>query len=126
MARKDKAAVDKDKPLTAPDIADVPAADDGAATARPGTSGTELVLVTKTKEASATYKRAQQAEQAYKSKKRAEGAKQHRKNVQIHFKQSAHHFKEGVKAVWLSIAAVPAIVKAARHERMSKTEAKTR
>lgn len=127
MARKDKASADKDKPLPAPDVADGTSSEEGATTAtRPGTSGTELLLVSKTREASANFKRAQQAEQAYKSKKRAEGAKQQRKDIKIHFKQSAHHFKEGMKAIYLSLAAAPAIVKASRHDRKTKADAKTR
>jgi hypothetical protein len=127
MARKDKATVDKDKPLPAPDVADDASDEErGAPTTRPGTSGTELLLVSKTREASANFKRAQEAEQAYKSKKRAAGAKQQRKNIKVHFKQSAHHFKEGVKAIYLSLAAMPAIFKANRHERKTKADAKKR
>jgi hypothetical protein len=125
MARKDKATADKDKPLPAPDTAD-DSSGENRTTARPGTSSTELLLVSKTREASANFKRAQQAEQAYKSKKRAAGAKEQRKSVKVHFRKSAHHFKEGVKAIFLSFAAIPAIVKASRHDRKTKAETKKR
>ena len=126
MARKDKAGTDKDKPLPAPDVADDSSSEGVTATTRPGTSGTELLLVSKTREASANFKRAQAAEQAYKSKKRAAGGKQQCKQITIHFKQSAIHFKEGVKAIYFSLAAVPAIVMANRHERKTKADARKR
>jgi hypothetical protein len=127
MARKDKAAADKDKPLPAPDAsADETGSENRTPQRRPGSSATEVLLSSKTREASAYYKRAQQAEQAYRYKKRAAGAKERRQSILVHFKQSAHHFTEGVKAVLSTIAAIPAVMKADRHDRKAKSEAKKR
>lgn len=127
MARKDKAAVGKDKPLPDPDAAaDDESSEERDPKRRPGSSATEVLLSTKTREASANFKRAQQAEQAYRFKKRAAGAKEKRKSILVHFRQSGHHFKEGVKAIISSVAAIPAIMKASRHERKGKADAKKR
>lgn len=125
MARKDKAAANKDKSLPDPESGDGVTGEEGTSE-RLGTSGTEFGLIAKTREAGDNYKRAQQAEQTYKSKKRAADAKQHRKNIKIHFKQSAHHFKEFVKSIFKSIGAIPAVFKARSHERKAKAEEKRR
>lgn len=126
MARKGKATTDKDKPLPDPDTAADSSSEDRDPKKRLGTTGTELDLVSKTREASANYKRAQQAEKAYKFKKRAAGAKEKRRSIFAHFKQSAHHFKEGVKAIFSSIGAIPAIMQASKYDRQAKADVKKR
>lgn len=89
---------------------------------RPGTSGTELLLTTNRRTASANYQAAQRAENAYKAKKRSAGARQHRADAKVHFRQSAHHLKEGIKSVGSCFAAVPWMVKGWKEDRQSKKE----
>ncbi|KAF2646360.1 hypothetical protein P280DRAFT_475263 [Massarina eburnea CBS 473.64] len=91
---------------------------------RPGTSGTELLLTTNRRTASAQYLAAQRAETAYKAKKRSEGARSHRTEAKDHFKQSTHHFKEGWKSCFMMVKAVPWMVKDWRAKRQTENEKK--
>lgn len=91
---------------------------------RPGTSGTELLLTTNRRTASQQYAAAQRAENAYKAKKRSAGARQHRSEAASHFKQSAHHMKEGFKSSWSIVTAVPWMYKAWKEERQATNERK--
>jgi hypothetical protein len=110
-----------------PKIADSESGDSSAQdTQRPGTSGTELLLTTNRRTASAQYQAAQRAEQAYKAKKRSAGAKQHRSDAKVHFKQSAMHFKEGLKSTWAIFAAVPWMLRGWREKKQAATEKKNR
>ncbi|KAF2800914.1 hypothetical protein K505DRAFT_412668 [Melanomma pulvis-pyrius CBS 109.77] len=93
---------------------------------RPGTSGTEILLTTDRRTASARYQAAQRAEQAYKAKKRSAGAAQHRTDAKSHFKQSAHHLKEGTKSSWKIVAAVPWMIRGWRENRLAENEKKAR
>ncbi|KAF1971012.1 hypothetical protein BU23DRAFT_556302 [Bimuria novae-zelandiae CBS 107.79] len=91
---------------------------------RPGTSGTELLLTTNRRTASAQYLAAQRAETAYKAKKRSASARQHRSEAVSHLKLSAHHLKESVKSGWNMVAAVPWMVRAWKEERQAENEKK--
>lgn len=91
---------------------------------RPGTSGTELLLTTNRRTASAQYIAAQRAETAYKAKKRSAGARLHRSEAKSHFKQSAHHLKEGVKSCWKMVVAVPWMVREWKEKRKTENEKK--
>ena len=91
---------------------------------RPGTSGTELLLTTNRRTASAQYLAAQRAETAYKAKKRSAGARQHRSEATSHLKLSAFHLKESVKSCWNMVAAVPWMMRAWREDRQKENEKK--
>lgn len=91
---------------------------------RPGTSGTELLLTTNRRTASAQYVAAQRAETAYKAKKRSAGAQQHRAEAADHLKLSFHHLKEGMKSCGNMVAAVPWMIRAWRENRQSENEKK--
>lgn len=91
---------------------------------RPGTSGTEMLLTTNRRTASAQYLAAQRAETAYKAKKRSAGARQHRAEATSHLKLSAHHFKESLKSCWSMVAAVPWMMRAWREDRQRENEKK--
>ncbi|KAK3213669.1 hypothetical protein GRF29_28g614333 [Pseudopithomyces chartarum] len=91
---------------------------------RPGTSGTEMLLTTNRRTASAQYLAAQRAETAYKAKKRSAGARQHRTEATSHLKLSAHHFKESLKSCWNMVAAVPWMMRAWREDRQRENEKK--
>lgn len=93
---------------------------------RPGTSGTELLLTTNRRTASAQYQAAQRAEQAYKAQKRTAGARQHHADAKNHFKQSAFHLKEGIRSSWAIIAALPWMVRGWRERRKADSEKKGR
>jgi hypothetical protein len=93
---------------------------------RPGTSGTEILLVSDRRTASAKYQAAQRAEQSYKAKKRSAGAAQHRTDAKDHFRASAHHLKEGIKSSWKIIAAIPWMMKGYKEERLAKKEKNAR
>ncbi|KAF1957938.1 hypothetical protein CC80DRAFT_534436 [Byssothecium circinans] len=116
-----------------PKIAPVDAAenDNDASTAttpeapqRPGTSGTELLLATNRRTASAQYLAAQRAETAYKAKKRSASARTHRNEAKTHFRQSAHHLKEGGRSLGLMVKAVPWMVREWRERRQTEGERK--
>lgn len=110
-----------------PKIADGESKDSPAEEAqRPGTSGTELLLTTNRRTASAQYQAAQRAEQAYKAKKRAAGVKQHRSDAKVHFKQSAMHFKEGVKSTWAIFASIPWVLRGWKERKQVAAEKKNR
>jgi hypothetical protein len=93
---------------------------------RPGTSGTEILLVTDRRTASAKYQAAQRAEQSYKAKKRSAGAAQHRTDAKDHFRASAHHLEEGMKRSWKIITAVPWMMRGWKEERLAKKEKNAR
>lgn len=91
---------------------------------RPGTSGTEMLLTTNRRTASAQYLAAQRAETAYKAKKRSAGARQHRSEAKSHFKQSMFHLKEGFKSCWYMTVAVPWMVREWKENRQTQNEKK--
>lgn len=75
--------------------------------ARPGTSGTEMLLVSNRREASKQLQKAQKAEQTYKAKKRASAARKDFQSARQHFKESAQHFKAGFAMIISSIKSLP-------------------
>jgi hypothetical protein len=93
---------------------------------RPGTSGTELLLTSNRRTASENYLAAQRAEQAYKAKKRSAGARQHRTEAKVHFKQSAFHLKEGVKSSFAIVGALPWMMKGWKANKKEEKEKKAR
>ena len=76
---------------------------------RPGTSGTENLLMTTRREASEQFQKAQRAEKSYRSKKRATAARANFREAKGHFKDSASHLKSGVAMTWGAVRAAPYI-----------------
>ncbi|KAF2704446.1 hypothetical protein K504DRAFT_461206 [Pleomassaria siparia CBS 279.74] len=93
---------------------------------RPDTAGTELLLVTDRRTASAKYLAAQRAEKAYKAKKRTAGVAKHRVDAKAHFRQSAHHLNEGMKSSWRIVATLPWMARGWKERRVEKKELKSR
>lgn len=91
---------------------------------RPGTSGTELLLTTNRRTASAQYLAAQRAETAYKAKKRSAGARQHRSEAAGHFKESLRHFRDGLKSSLNMVTAVPWMFRDWKENRQVENEKK--
>jgi hypothetical protein len=91
---KDKTSKNGEKPLPQPDE-------------RPGTSGTELLLVTNRRRASERYQQAQRAERTYIAKKRSEAAKTNLMTAKEHFGQSFHHLKQGFGLSFAVVRSVP-------------------
>ncbi|KAF7560608.1 hypothetical protein G7046_g3533 [Stylonectria norvegica] len=93
---------------------------------RPGTSGTEVLLVTNRRQASVRYQKAQRAEKAYRAKKRATAARHDFRDARGHFKESARHFKDGVKTVFVVVKSVPYIFGEKREERRIQADEKNK
>ncbi|KAJ4290491.1 hypothetical protein N0V90_010708 [Kalmusia sp. IMI 367209] len=111
-------------PATKPTPANDDSPKSSAEPKRPGTSGTEMLLTTNRRTASAQYLAAQRAETAYKAKKRSAGARQHRSEATSHFRQSAFHLKEGVKSCWSMMTAVPWMVRDWKEQKQIQNEKK--
>ena len=83
---------------------------------RPGTSGTENLLVTSRREARQHYQKAQRAEHSYRAKKRATAARRDFQDAKGHFKESARHFKTGIKLLFGAVKSAPYILGQKRDE----------
>lgn len=94
--------------------------------ARPGTSGTELLLTSNRREASKQFQKAQRAEQTYKAKKRASAARRDLQSARHHFKESASHLKAGTTMLITSIKAVPYMFSEKMDERRKARNAATK
>ncbi|CAM1511484.1 Fc.00g089970.m01.CDS01 [Cosmosporella sp. VM-42] len=112
MARKDKAA-----PVTPTEEKPLPET-------RPGTSGTEMLLMTNRRQASVRYQKAHRAEKAYRAKKRATAARQDFHDARGHFKESARHFGTGLKMVFGVVKSVPYIFGEKREARRELADQK--
>lgn len=77
--------------------------------ARPASARTENILMSNRRQASNNFQKAQRAEQAYRTKKRAAAARQGWTDTKGHFKESARQFAQGFKALFGIVAAVPYI-----------------
>lgn len=77
---------------------------------RPGTSGTEALLITNRRRASAKYQKAQRAERTYKTKKRSAIARADWADARQHFSQTKHHLGEGVRLAFRVVRSVPYII----------------
>jgi hypothetical protein len=93
----------------------VPAVDDEKA--RPGTSGTEALLVTKRRNASQQFQNAQRAERSYVAKKRASAARQSGHDAKEHFKEAFRHFTTALKLSVTALKATPYIFSAKSDEK---------
>ncbi|KAH7123621.1 hypothetical protein B0J11DRAFT_606547 [Dendryphion nanum] len=79
--------------------------------ARPGTSGTEALLTTNRRTASAHFIAAQRAEQTYKAKKRTASAKVQRSDAARHFGDAGRSFGMGMKCLAEVVRAGPWVVR---------------
>lgn len=103
------AAGDDEKPLPEP---------------RPGTSGTENVLMTQTRIASQNYQKAHRAETTYRAKKRAGAGRRDFKSAREHFGAAATHFKQGLLLTFNAGKSVPYIVDEKRERARLKASEK--
>lgn len=101
-----------------------PSSEKGAAPGRPGTSGTENLLITTRRQASHNLQKAQRAERAYRAKKRAKAARQDYHGAAGHYKESLKHFKEGLKLTFAAIKSIPYIYGEKREARRLESDQK--
>jgi len=110
MAREPKSpatlALD-DKPLPVPDN-------------RPGTSGTEALLVTNRRRASENYQRAHRAEKAYRAKKRASAARRDFQSARDHYREAWSHLKQGLSVSLAVVRGAPYLLGEKREQRRIK------
>ncbi|KAI9902780.1 hypothetical protein N3K66_002132 [Trichothecium roseum] len=92
---------------------------------RPGTSGTENLLMTTRREASQNLQKAQRAERAYRSKKRAAAARAGFREARGHFKEARGHLRSGFALMWSAARAAPYVWSQRGEERRrARSEAK--
>ena len=83
---------------------------------RPGTSGTEDLLVTNRRRASQVYQQSLQAEKAYKAKKRASYARRDFQSARGHYREGFHHLKEAIKMTFNFARFSPYIFSEKKHQ----------
>ncbi len=93
---------------------------------RPGTSGTEIALVSSRRRASENYQKAQRAERAYVAKKRCATGRANYNEAKSHFKESGTHLKQGMQLILGVVKCMPYVVNERREQRQVKTDAKRR
>jgi hypothetical protein len=89
---------------------------------RPGTSGTETLLVTNRRQARQQFEKAQRAEHSYRAKKRATAARRDFQDAKGHFKESGRHFRTGVKLAFGAVKSIPYIC-GQKHDERRKARA---
>ncbi|TLS27923.1 hypothetical protein PpBr36_01740 [Pyricularia pennisetigena] len=87
---------------------------------RPGTSGTEMMLTTTRRQASAKLKAASQAERAYKAKKRSAAARANLDEAKGHFGETFKHMVTGSKLMASVVRSVPYIFSNKAEQRRAK------
>ncbi|KAK6827874.1 hypothetical protein PG990_009514 [Apiospora arundinis] len=95
-------------------------------TPRPGTSGTENVLITNRRQASEQFQKAQRAEKAYRAKKHATAARENYNETKAHFAEARTHFAQGCKGIFAVVRAVPYLVSEKREARRRARDAARR
>ncbi|KAK8106237.1 uncharacterized protein PG998_003297 [Apiospora kogelbergensis] len=86
-------------------------------TPRPGTSGTENLLITNRRQASEQFQKAHRAEKAYRAKKHATAARENYNETKAHFSEARSHFAQGCRGVFTVIRAVPYLLSEKREAR---------
>lgn len=97
-------------------------AEDKALPERPGTSGTEINLMTTRKQASQRLKAASQAERAYRAKKRSATARANLTEAKAHLGDAWGHFKTGTRLLASALGSSRYIVAHKVEERRAKAE----
>ncbi len=93
---------------------------------RPGTAGTEALLVTNTRQASDRFRQAQRAERMYRAKKRSAVARADYVDAKDHLYQGLSHLKKALK-LGLSVARhVPYVLSEKKEEFQIKADEKKR
>ncbi|KAG8166745.1 hypothetical protein KVR01_002434 [Diaporthe batatas] len=107
-----------------------PSSDSGAAGAaepqRPGTSGTEMLLVNNRQRASVRLRDAQRKERAYKTKKRSTQARANWGAAKQHFKEGFAHNTNGLKLTWRVVSSVGYLFRAKNDKLKAEAEEKRR
>lgn len=93
---------------------------------RPGTSGTENLLMTSRRQAAQEFQKAQKAEQNYRSKKRATVARKSYHDAKEHFKECGRHLKLGIKMMFGAVKSIPYIFAEKKEERRRTRAAASR
>lgn len=93
---------------------------------RPGTSGTENLLITNRRQASEQFIKAQRAEKAYRAKKHASLARHNYNETKAHFRESFSHLKLGVRGLFSVIKAIPHLIGEKQESRRKAADAKKR
>lgn len=109
MARKSKAPANNAEPTTDASAKEgkSPAESNESSDKRPGTAGTEMLLMNNRRQASANFQKAQRAERAYRAKKRSANARSAAREAKAHFKESARHFRLGVANSLGAVRSIP-------------------
>ncbi|KKA26477.1 hypothetical protein TD95_003738 [Thielaviopsis punctulata] len=95
--------------------------------ARPGTSGTENLLMMTRREAATQLKRAARAETEYVTRKRADRGRVSLSEAKSHYGQAFHHLGQGIKKTFIGIKSVRYIFgekKSTIQQKRSKKQAK--
>lgn len=91
---------------------------------RPGTSGTEMLLVNNRQRASVRLRDAQRKERAYKTKKRSTQARANWGQAKQHFSEGFAHNMNGVKLTWRVVSSVGYLFRAKNDKLKSEAEEK--
>ncbi|POS77189.1 hypothetical protein DHEL01_v204411 [Diaporthe helianthi] len=89
-----------------------PAAAGSAEPQRPGTSGTEMLLVNNRQRASVRLRDAQRKERAYKTKKRSTQARANWGAAKQHFREGFAHHANGFRLTWRVVSSVGYLLRA--------------
>lgn len=104
------------------------ASESGAAAAtepqRPGTSGTEMLLVNNRQRASVRLRDAQRKERAYKTKKRSTQARANWTQAKQHFREGLSHNMNGARLTWRVVSSVGYLFRAKNDKLKAEAEEK--
>lgn len=109
-AGKDASKKDAEKPLPDPN------------SQRPGTSGTEMALMTNRRRASEKYQQAQRAERTYVAKKRSATARAARTEAKAHFREAARHLRLALRLSVSVVKNTPYLVSERAEARRAKAD----
>lgn len=115
-----------EKPLPDPSGSSSPPGSPSGPAQRPGTSGTEMLLMTNRRQASEQLQRAQRAERTYVAKKRSAAARSDYAAAKVHFGEGLRHLKAGFGLTWAVIKGSPYLLKQRREETRKKSDQKKR
>lgn len=93
---------------------------------RPGTSGTEMLLVNNRQRASVRLRDAQRKERAYKTKKRSTQARANWTEAKQHFREGLSHNMNGARLTWRVVSSVGYLFRAKNDKLKAEAEEKRR
>lgn len=91
---------------------------------RPGTSGTEMLLVNNRQRASVRLRDAQRKERAYKTKKRSSAARANWTQAKQHFREGFSHNMNGLRLTWRVVSSVGYLFRAKNDKLKAEAEEK--